>query len=878
MTIRIKNISAENCGPLSKFNLDPANLNLIYGKNEAGKSFLVEFIIRCLFKNRKPWGYLRGTGTGRITINGLEEKPVYFKPDKGLKLENYFEKDDRGLPLSLLNLLIVKEGETGIVNNEEGITIEAIRDLISSRRTLDAISNGISATIKQAVIEPEITVDRRGARDYYTKQEELAKINETISQLNTEDSHWKIKDLKLIVEQLIKNKEALLKARKYKAFRLAGEIEIMTGTLAKFPEEIIKKIDELITKNEKYKISIESLKKEIDRLSEHIKNIPDLEARKTQILKAKRFKAFSIAEKIRSIKEELNFFPEEEIQRLENYISTYSEKKDELENRNKLADEAGNKSKDYEWLKAAVENYQKFLLTSETFKKPPVFLIPSAIILFISGISLILMNQKIPGILVLLTGSALAVYFYFKSIKLISTFKFSHELEEIQKEFKERFGEELKNITQLENILNEQEKFHHKLNSQHEEITRVRTELESLKRSIKASLKQLFIDKNYEENEWKQIVSEIKKKRKLKSDEIQQLKEQLATLETDESEFERKDPEIQFEKTVFEEVKTELAKLKEIEKQVNSKKIELKHLEDIKEEIKNEIFTLFKKLTDQEISENDWSIKLLEIKSYRNDLIQKVESRKGELTGLGIQESEYLTTDPGIEFSQSELDRIDNEIQLLNEEIKKADENLTILKTKLISLTGADAVTGWNDLIDRLYRFKETSEKELEDIKAGIIAGKLLYDTIQELQQEEDEKLKDILNSRDVSSALYELTGRYQRLSFDDTGIIVSDEYNDFYLKDLSTGAMEQVMIALRTGFLKKILKKETAFLILDDAFQHSDYEKREMLVKTMCELSRSGWQVIYLTMDDHIRNIFHKYQTTDYKEIDLSNSTLFVQ
>ncbi|MGQ9621268.1 MAG: ATP-binding protein [Bacteroidales bacterium] len=123
---------------------------------------------------------------------------------------------------------------------------------------------------------------------------------------------------------------------------------------------------------------------------------------------------------------------------------------------------------------------------------------------------------------------------------------------------------------------------------------------------------------------------------------------------------------------------------------------------------------------------------------------------------------------------------------------------------------------------------------------------------------------------------MYQLTARYKRLSFYNSEIIISDDYSDFNLKDLSTGAREQVMIALRIGFLKRILKNDTAFLILDDAFQHSDYEKRMILVKTIHELSRNGWQIIYFTMDDHIKNLFRKQKTTDYKEIDLANVAIF--
>ena len=86
--------------------------------------------------------------------------------------------------------------------------------------------------------------------------------------------------------------------------------------------------------------------------------------------------------------------------------------------------------------------------------------------------------------------------------------------------------------------------------------------------------------------------------------------------------------------------------------------------------------------------------------------------------------------------------------------------------------------------------------------------------------------------------------------------IMISSDMGDFDMKDLSTGAKEQVLFALRVSLAKKIMDN-SAFFILDDAFQHSDYDRRPKLIDQLFDLSDAGWQIIYLTMDDHIRNLF---------------------
>ena len=73
----------------------------------------------------------------------------------------------------------------------------------------------------------------------------------------------------------------------------------------------------------------------------------------------------------------------------------------------------------------------------------------------------------------------------------------------------------------------------------------------------------------------------------------------------------------------------------------------------------------------------------------------------------------------------------------------------------------------------------------------------------------------------------------------------------------MSTGAQEQILLALRIGFARKWMEQNALFLILDDAFQHSDWERRVRLVDEMVSLAQQGWQIIYFSMDDHIRKLF---------------------
>ena len=97
--------------------------------------------------------------------------------------------------------------------------------------------------------------------------------------------------------------------------------------------------------------------------------------------------------------------------------------------------------------------------------------------------------------------------------------------------------------------------------------------------------------------------------------------------------------------------------------------------------------------------------------------------------------------------------------------------------------------------------------------------------------------------------------------------LIVSDKVRDFPLNDLSTGTQEQVLLVLRIGCAAYVLGKQSLFLVLDDAFQHADWERRERLMDEVIRLGKKGWKILYLTMDDHIRDLFQDRGVKEFKK-----------
>ena len=163
MSIRIEEITIRDLGPLKGEHHFPlGTFNLIYGKNERGKTFLVEFLLRSLFRSSKGWRLRDFSADGKVLLSGINEESTEFSPNSRLKLEDYLEDAQPGLPLDLAKLLVVRGAELSLV--EDKLVDRAIlKEYLSSEATLDEIQESISSTVQSAqIVDGVIEGAKRG--------------------------------------------------------------------------------------------------------------------------------------------------------------------------------------------------------------------------------------------------------------------------------------------------------------------------------------------------------------------------------------------------------------------------------------------------------------------------------------------------------------------------------------------------------------------------------------------------------------------------------------------------------------------------------------------------------------------------------------------
>lgn len=279
------------------------------------------------------------------------------------------------------------------------------------------------------------------------------------------------------------------------------------------------------------------------------------------------------------------------------------------------------------------------------------------------------------------------------------------------------------------------------------------------------------------------------------------------------------------------------------EKSINS--LELKLSEEISDLLK------------EEVEEDEWKGRLKEEERRKRNLEKGISNKRSELSGLQVDEEDYLRSKPEVKFDWDEYNEVKEELKKVKDEIQDRKGELEILKHSIIEHTKDEPIIEWMELIEKLASKRKEILEEYKEITSEIIANKSVYDVIDELYKQEDEKIQDALNSDIIKEILPKVTTHYEDIYLEDDRLMVSDPFDSFPVSEISDGAKEQVFLSLRVGFAEHWFNKNKLFLILDDAFLHSDYKRRPKLVDKTLELVDSGWQIICFTFDKNVVDIF---------------------
>lgn len=737
MGIHIERVSVKNLGPLNEFSQKLGLINLIYGHNEKGKTYLVEFIYKSLFKavalsNPRPL-----SASGQLIVTGLEEKETSFSPNSRKKLEDFWVESRPGLPGDFSKLLVVKGGDPDLSpNNPAGLDDQVLQDFLSGEVLLGKIAGRINPTESSATYaDGRISGPQRGnVKKYYELTGDIKQLDGYMMDVNDRISGGKRFEIIQEIEYVKKALSLQDQAKRHLAYTLAQEISRLSADLEEIPKDILEEAERMISK---YGLN------------------------QTGLIKKKQEQAENLR-----------------------------------------------KSRHYQWLETAADEYQRLLLLeSRTRDTAGTAWLIAAVLSTVLAIALILIKQPYFGIgailLVLVFG-----FLYLRSYKKLQSNELQKmEMEKIEQNFREKFDVETSVGTAV--LLSKQKELqpvYFSLEQINNDISAYAREAADTKQDIDSILRRLT-KRTVAPEEWQSMVDALQERRERLEDDIRRKQNDLSKLDVDEEDY--------LETPVFVPVMSPLA----------GGGIPVKSDEPAAFGITRDI------LPEQQ-----------EVMTY--DRV-----KQNELLGL---------------------------LDLKQKELKEVDASLQQLKQAICTITRSEIAIQWEDLIEKLTVKRLDAVNQYKEAAASIIAQINVNKVLDELRLIEGAKIEEGLNSSYVSQSIFATTGHYDKIEREGGDLYISDRYGRYKLKELSTGAREQVLLGLRIGFASKLLAGEPLFLILDDAFQHSDWERREILVDELMGLADMGWQIICFSMDDHIKSLFAQRVEPKFKDryrfIELNN------
>jgi len=241
MPIHLDKINVKNLGPLDSLDLTLGSLNLIYGQNETGKTFLVEFLLGSIFRHASKWDLREIPGKGSVTINGLTEEPTSFTLTTRKKIEDYWKDDELGLPLNMARLLVVKGGELDLAGTPGGVNRDVLKTALTSEVLLDQIRKPISKTIQGAtLVDQEIQGANRGIlKDRQDLSSEIQKLEGLLDRVENEYSQGPLRQLELNVAEIQHDLKSLESAKRHTAYKLLQESKKHSSEKVKLSDEFI---------------------------------------------------------------------------------------------------------------------------------------------------------------------------------------------------------------------------------------------------------------------------------------------------------------------------------------------------------------------------------------------------------------------------------------------------------------------------------------------------------------------------------------------------------------------------------------------------------------------------------------------------------------
>jgi len=229
---------------------------------------------------------------------------------------------------------------------------------------------------------------------------------------------------------------------------------------------------------------------------------------------------------------------------------------------------------------------------------------------------------------------------------------------------------------------------------------------------------------------------------------------------------------------------------------------------------------------------------------------QRTQQRAEELAGM-------LTPIYPKPVTQAELLQQKDQIKQQQTQLQAQMQQLTEHKQRLELEAAASQKNG---TLNQLYQEESELKAVIEELAVAWgsrqLAASILTDVTTELSEQQ---LPQLLSA--ASTYFEQLSnGRYQKILLENGLLVAANASETFSIIDLSTGTKDQLIMALRFGYLALQKNHPLCPIIIDDGWLHYDSVRKERFAALLKEFGQS-YQVICLSSDQEMVSYYQKYQ-----------------
>ncbi|MBN2225296.1 MAG: hypothetical protein JW765_11505 [Deltaproteobacteria bacterium] len=246
---------------------------------------------------------------------------------------------------------------------------------------------------------------------------------------------------------------------------------------------------------------------------------------------------------------------------------------------------------------------------------------------------------------------------------------------------------------------------------------------------------------------------------------------------------------------------------------------------------------------------------------------EDVELWRGKISEL----SSYREAAPGVEFTEQTYKEKQDEKRAAEQRLGQISSRLADFKKRLEQVERkANAVLATADdyihcdTSSDLVSIAERLSAFISEHEANRSAALTAVGIFEQIEREEKGRVSLLFDEEGgVSGYFSTITGGlYDAVSFDPVGGVVSVRKGGgetLSADKLSSGAYDQLYLAVRLALGRRIAPDGAGFFIMDDPFIRSDPDRLARQMAMLGDIARKGWQIVYFSSKGEVKEALAK-------------------